>query len=239
MVKYESITAIVPFYNEEKYIEESLTRLIKTDLFSEIILVNNKSSDSSVEIVSKYLLEYSHVRLINAVEKEGKGYAVLEGVKQTKSTHVIVHDADLEYFPEDIKEMLEIAKMHPNDLILGSRIIGNKIRKNVYFYTYFINRFFSLFFSVINLYKISDISSCYQINSTKNLLLMNLKESGFAMEVEILSKHIKSKNLIREVPISYTGRSYKDGKKIKVADALRIMLTMLRHSRLSFLFNRV
>jgi hypothetical protein len=68
---------------------------------------------------------------------------------------------------------------------------------------------------------------------------MNLKESGFAMEVEILSKHIKSKNLIREVPISYSGRSYKDGKKIKVVDALRIMLTMLRQSRLSFLFNRV
>jgi glycosyltransferase involved in cell wall biosynthesis len=239
MVKFKSLTAIVPFYNEEAYIEESLSSLISTGLFSEIILVNNNSSDNSVKIVSKYLLDYSYIQLINATEKKGKGYAVLEGIKQTTSTHVIVHDADLEYSPLDIKEMLEIAKMHPNDLILGSRIIGNKIRKNVYFYTYFMNRLFSLLFSVINLYKISDISSCYQINLTKNLLNMNLKENGFAMEVEILSKHIKTNNLVREVPISYTGRSYKEGKKIKLVDALRIISTMLKHSKLNIFFDRV
>ena len=236
MVEFKSLTAIVPFYNEEAYIEESLSRLINADLFSEIILVNNNSSDNSVRIVSKYLLDYSHITLIHAVEEEGKGYAVLEGIKQTTSTHVIVHDADLEYSPVDIEEMLEIAKMHPNDLILGSRIKGNKVRKNIYFYTYFINRLFSLLFSVMNFYKISDISSCYQINSTKSLLNMNLRENGFAMEVEILSKHIKTNNLVREVPISYSGRSYKEGKKIKLVDAIRIMSTMLRHSRLNIFF---
>ena len=83
MVEFKSLTAIVPFYNEEAYIEESLSRLINVDLFSEIILVNNNSSDNSVRIVSKYLLDYSHITLIHAVEKEGKGYAVLEGIKQT------------------------------------------------------------------------------------------------------------------------------------------------------------
>ena len=129
--------------------------------------------------------------------------------------------------------MFEVAKVHPNDLILGSRVIGNKERKNIYFTTYFGNRILSIMFSFINRYKVSDISTCYQMYSLKNIQKLNLNEKGFGMELEVLSKFIKLGIEIIEVPIKYEGRSYSEGKKIKLSDALNIAFKMIKYSKLN------
>ena len=236
MEKNFSISVIVPFFNEELTIEKSVKSLVDMNIFKEIILVDNCSTDSSKEIVDLEFGKLENVIFISACEKQGKGHCVQKGLTQATSTHVVVHDADLEYNPEDLNDMISLAIDYPDDLILGSRIIGVKNRENKYFYTKFFNTVFSLYFSILNTYRVSDISTCYQINSLIKLKEMNLNETGFALEVEILSKNLKMGHKILEVPIGYSGRTYEEGKKIKATDAFSIFYKILKYSKLNFFF---
>ena len=236
MEKNFSISVIVPFFNEEITIEESVNSLVRLDVFKEIILVDNCSTDNSRKIVDLKFGTLENVIIISAFEKQGKGYCLQKGLTQVTSTHVVVHDADLEYNPQDLREMISLAIYHPDDLILGSRIIGKKNRINKYFYTKFFNKVFSLYFSILNIYRVSDISTCYQINSLSKLKQMNIEEIGFGIEVEILSKNIKMGYKILEVPIEYSGRTYREGKKIKILDAISIFYKILKYSKLNFFF---
>ena len=236
MDKNFSISVIVPYFNEETTVEKSVTSLLEMDVFKEIILVDNCSTDSSKEIVDLKFERFDNVISISACEKQGKGYCVQKGLAKATSTHVVVHDADLEYNPEDLRDMIGLAIAYPDDLILGSRIIGVKYRENKYFYTKFFNIVFSLYFSILNLYRVSDISTCYQINSLSKLKQMNLSEVGFAIEVEILSKNLRMGHKVLEVPIGYSGRTYKEGKKIKLTDAVSIFYKILKYSKLNFFF---
>lgn len=228
-----TLTAIVPIFNEEKYLLDSVTRLQKTNIFNEIILIDNCSTDASLAIAQNLKEKDNSILVLQTKNNDGKASAVQLGLNYVKTSHVVIHDADLEYFPDDIVEMFEVAKVNPNDLILGSRVIGNKERKNIYFTTYFGNRILSIMFSFINRYKVSDISTCYQMYSLKNIQKLNLNEKGFGMELEVLSKFIKLGIEIIEVPIKYEGRSYSEGKKIKLSDALNIAFKMIKYSKLN------
>lgn len=228
-----TLTAIVPIFNEEKYLLDSVTRLQKTNIFNEIILIDNCSTDASLAIAQNLKEKDNSILVLQTKNNDGKASAVQLGLNYVKTSHVVIHDADLEYFPDDIVEMFEMAKVNPNDLILGSRVIGNKERKNIYFTTYFGNRILSIMFSFINRYKVSDISTCYQMYSLKNIQKLNLNEKGFGMELEVLSKFIKLGIEIIEVPIKYEGRSYSEGKKIKLSDALNIAFKMIKYSKLN------
>ena len=114
--------------------------------------------------------------------------------------------------------MINKAKLSPNSLILGSRFNGNLKRENLYKRTYLANKLMSLLFSIIHFYKISDVATCYKLLPVTFLKSIDLKENGFAIEVELIAKFLKFNKSIIEVPIRYSGRSYKDGKKIKTSD---------------------
>ena len=120
-------------------------------------------------------------------------------------------------------------KKNPDTLILGSRFIGNKVRKNVYFRTNLANRVMSLFFSVVNFYYITDVATCYKLMPTKFFKEVILKEKGFSIEVELLSKFLKKNKSILEVPIKYEGRSYTEGKKIKTSDGFKYLYNTLKY----------
>ena len=236
MKNNKTLSVIVPFFNEEDYLAGSINRLLEVNIFDKIILVDDKSSDSSINIAKDFADKYKNIVLLQTKRNSGKGTAVKKGLEMIDSTHVIVHDADLEYFPDDIPEMFNVAINNPNSLILGSRVLGEKERKNLYFITYLINRLFSIFFSLINMYKVSDISTCYQLSEVKTLRELNIKEKGFSLEVEILSKALRLGIEIYEVPIKYHGRSYEDGKKIKIKDAIKIFYKMVTLSKLNIFF---
>ena len=106
----KEISVIVPFYNEEQFIEQSISRLIDINLFKKIILVNDKSSDNSGQIAEKICEEFDFIELINLDNQKGKGNAIRVGLDHVKTSHLIIHDADLEYFPSDIPEMFDAAK---------------------------------------------------------------------------------------------------------------------------------
>jgi len=224
-----NLTAIVPFYNEEKTLKQSVERLLNENIFFEIILSDDNSSDYSSEIAKELSYKYKNIKYIHSNKNLGKGNAISNALSILNTSHVVIHDADLEYFPKDIVQMYEKALTNQNSLILGSRFKGNKQRNNVYLRTYLANRFMSIFFSLINLYWVADVATCYKLMPANFLKNISIKEQGFSIEIEILSKFLKYNKHIREVPISYDGRSYEEGKKIKVSDGIMYILNTLKY----------
>ena len=134
--------------------------------------------------------------------------------------------------------MYNLAKLNRNSLILGSRTIGNKKRTTLYKKTYYGQKIFALVFSLLNKQKLTDIASCYWLIETKHLREMNIVEKGFSIEIEVLSKAIRKGLSIIEVPIKYEARSYADGKKIKLTDALKILLKILSSSKFYYFITK-
>lgn len=224
-----NLTAIVPFYNEENTLKQSVERLLNEDIFSEIILSDDNSSDNSLEIAKTLSNEYQHIKYISSDINLGKGNAINNAVSILNTSHVVIHDADLEYFPEDIVQMYKKAIANQNSLILGSRFIGTKKRENIYLRTYFANRVMSTFFSLVNFYWVSDVATCYKLMPSNFLKNISIKEQGFSIEIEVLSKFLKYNKHILEIPISYKGRSYDEGKKIKVTDGIMYIVNTLKY----------
>lgn len=228
-----SLSVIVPFYNEERYLAESVQRLLNIQICNQILLVDDNSSDNSLKIAKTIQASNNNVELIKLTNNQGKGNAIREALKSVKSTHTIVHDADLEYFPEDIIPMFDLAKKYPNSMVIGSRTLDGKERDNKYKLTFYANKYLTYLFSILNLSHLSDIASCYWLIETKILKKLNITEKGFSIEVEVLSKFLRTKNKILEVPISYSGRTYQDGKKIKFVDGIKIFFKILKYSKLA------
>ena len=220
----ENLTVIIPFYNEEKFIERSLNRVLQSKIADEIILIDDGSTDSSFKIVNEITNSLSFAKVLKSNKNLGKGNALNIARRYINTSHVVIHDADLEYNPEDILKMIQKSKRSPNSLILGSRFIGSGLRVNIYKRTYFANKLMSLIFSFIHSFKISDIATCYKLMPTNFFKNLNIKENGFSIEVEILAKFLKYNKTIIEVPISYQGRSYEEGKKIKATDGISYII---------------
>lgn len=225
----ENLTVIIPFYNEEKFIKQSLHKVLKTNFADQILLIDDGSTDNSFSIVSDISKQVSNIRILKNNINLGKGYALNTARKYINTSHVVIHDADLEYNPEDISLMISKSSISPNSLILGSRFKGNENRVNLYKRTYYANKILSLMFSIIHNYKVSDVATCYKLMPSKFFKNLIISEKGFAIEVEILAKFLKFNRSILEVPISYQGRSYKEGKKIKSIDGVRYILKTIKY----------
>ena len=224
-----NLSVIIPFFNEKEFLLDSVNRVLKTGIAHQIFLSDDFSNDGSEIIAKKLSEEYEFITCIRSDKNKGKGSALNNVKKYIETSHVIVHDADLEYFPSDIVEMFEISKNNPECLVLGTRFTGEKERKNVYFRTGLANRLMSLFFSAVNFYKITDVATCYKLMPTQFFQSISLKEQGFSIEIEILSKFLKTNNKIKEVPIKYEGRSYSEGKKIKTLDGFMYLFNTLKY----------
>ena len=224
-----NLSVIVPFYNEEIYLEKSVNRLLENNIYEKIILIDNNSTDNSNYIAHQLAKQNKNIQVHKTGIERGKGSALRYAKKFVETSHVVIHDADLEYFPDDIIEMFKLCEENPKSLILGSRFIGNKERKNVYFRTSLANRVMSLFLSLINFYYISDVASCYKLMPTEFFVNENFKEPGFSIEIEILAKFLKFNRSVIEVPIKYEGRSYEEGKKIKTIDGFNYLISTLRY----------
>ena len=224
-----TLTAIVPFYNEENCLKESVERLTVENIFNKILLIDNNSTDNSLIIAKKLEKEYSIVQVEQTSKAKGKGIAIQYSKNFIDTSHVVIHDADLEYFPKDIVEMYDLAKNNPSSFILGSRLIGNKIRKNIYPRARWANQFLSFLFSLVFNIKVSDIASCYKLIPSDFIKNTKLKENGFTIDLELITKFVKTGNKVLEVPIMYEGRSYEEGKKIKTIDFFRYIYNIIRY----------
>lgn len=224
------LSIIIPVYNEQKYLEQSVINLIK--IFKqnfEIIIVDDKSSDNSLKIAKKLLNLYPKIIKVIAKKKnEGKGSAIKKGVKFVKGNWVTIHDADLEYNPVYLKIMHEISKAKGEKYaIYGSRFLKNNqwlsLKQKIG------NKIITLATNLLYSTKISDMETCYKLFSTKSINLNKIKSNGFEIEAEITSKLIKNKIKIIEIPIKYQARNKHNGKKIKYRDGFRALTTLLKY----------
>tara|TARA_A100001388_G_scaffold269021_1_gene244832 strand:+ start:1504 stop:2130 length:627 start_codon:yes stop_codon:yes gene_type:complete len=205
--------------------------LLNLDCYEKIILFDDCSTDNSYQIASKLESSYPEIELHQNIKNNGKGSCIISAKKFINTSHVIVHDADLEYDPKDISKLYEKSLKYPDDLILGSRTIGNIKRYKKYKSLVVINKMLTSLFSLLNSCKISDIASCYMLMPTSFLKEYIHEEQGFGIEVEILSKFLRTNKRVQELPINYNARGYAEGKKIKINDGINIFVKILKYRR--------
>ena len=224
------LTAIVPFYNEEATIQISIENLLKVSQISQVILVDDCSTDSSLKIAKEFLKRNNEILILQTTKNAGKGAAVRLALNSVNSEYVIVHDADLEYNPQDILPMLKLVEKNKNiDVVLGSRFIGVKTRRNIYLRTFFANKFLSFLFSILNRRKVTDVATCYKLIKSEIYQNIELTKNGFEYEIEILSKALEYSSDFAEVPIDYNARTYQEGKKIKFSDGFKYILCIFKY----------
>jgi glycosyltransferase involved in cell wall biosynthesis len=219
------VSLIVPVLNEEKTVRSILDRCFRQNFVKQIVIVNDGSTDSTKDILekTKRLEKSKAVELVVVHHKVnlGKGSAIKTGLKHVSSKYVIVQDADLEYAPEDIKDLLREANNSEDQIIFGSR--GHNKRKS-YFLALLGNYYLSLMFNILFNYRLEDSYTCYKLIPRKIWKELNLKSTGFEIDSELIAKLGVKGYKIREVPISYKPRTYKEGKKIKWTDLLKASL---------------
>lgn len=220
------LSIIIPCYNEEKTIEQIVNLVDKVEgIEKEIIILDDGSKDQTPFILTKIGKERSHLKIILNPKNHGKGATVREGFKHTTGDYVIVQDADLEYDPQDYKKLLAEVKKGAQ-VVYGSRFSGNyKDMTNMH---YLGNRLLTILTNLLYGTYLTDMETCYKLLPGDFVRSLKLKSERFDFEPEITSKVLKSGMKITEVPISYKGRSWKDGKKITWRDGLHAVKTLIK-----------
>ena len=219
---------IVPFYNEEATLEKAVLRLVNEQFKKEIILVNDGSTDKSREIALNLEKKYEQIKLINFDKNRGKGFAVNIGIKEASGGIIGIFDADLEYSSEDLNDLIVCIRRESLNFICGSRFIGNKTRNNIYLRTSIANKLMSRLFSYVYKTKITDVATCLKVFKREIIKNINIEKNDFSIEIELIAKAISQTNNFKEIPISYNGRSYADGKKIKLMDGFKYIFAIYK-----------
>ena len=229
-MQLKKLTIIIPCYNEEKTIEETI-RQVKNfkEYILEIIVVDDCSTDQTRDIL-KNLTQDSSVKTIFKDFNEGKGSAIIEGLKYATGEITLIQDADLEYSPKDYKTLIRPFLEVNADVVYGSRFLGGGgyVRLHYYFH-YLANKILTNFCNLFTNLNMSDMETGYKVFKTKIIKSIQLNEKSFAIEPEITIKLAKKKYKFYEVAISYAGRSYDEGKKITFKDAIYAFYAIIKY----------
>ncbi len=211
------VSVVIPVYNEEKTIKDIIERVLSVDLDKEIIIVDDASKDSTREILRN--INEPNVKIIYKEKNEGKGSALQNGFKYVTGDIVIIQDADLEYDPNDYHKLIEPIIKNNADVVFGSRFLGHP-RKVLLFWHTLGNKLLTLFSNMVNNINLTDMETCYKVFKSKILKDIKFNSKRFGFEPEFTAKVAKRGLSIYEVPISYHGRTYKEGKKISWKDVV-------------------
>ena len=233
-MKTPSLSVVIPVFNEEKTIEEIFNKVYENELVSEIIIVDDFSSDESFDIISKVVKNKGKNQkpklVISRNSKNiGKGGTLKSGFKLATSDVIVVQDADLEYDPKDYNDLLKPIAEDKADVVYGSRFIGGPHRV-LYFWHYIGNKTLTLLSNIFTNLNLTDMETCYKMFRKDILKTINLKSNRFGFEPEFTAKIAKANLRIYELPISYYGRTYKDGKKITWKDGLAAIYHILYYN---------
>ncbi len=224
------LSIIIPVYNEKKTIREIAKRVMAVKIpgvAKEMIIVDDKSTDGTREILAKIKNINPDFKIFYHEQNQGKGAAVQTGLSHATGDYIIIQDADLEYDPNDIPRLLKPIQEGKAEVVYGSRFTGE--HRNMFFWHMIGNKLLSLATNLLYNTTLSDMEVCYKL-FTKNVLQgINLQENRWGFDPEITSKVLKKGIRIYEVPISYTGREFYEGKKIHWKDSFRILWVLLKN----------
>ena len=223
------VTILIPVFNEENTIIEILNRLNsekKDETEIEIIVVDDCSTDNSKNLLKENTELFD--KLVELEKNLGKGGAVREGLKHSTGDYVLFQDADLEYSPKDYGKIFRILHEFNADVVIGSRFLSPEYTRVHYFFHKVGNRSITLLFNLLYNTTFTDIYSCYLCFKRELIDPNKLKSNGWAQQAEILASAVKSSKVHYEVPISYAGRTFAEGKKIKARHTIGVVLMIIK-----------
>ena len=213
-----SFSVLVPVYNESKTIKTVLDNVCSLDFIDQVIVVDDGSEDESFEIIQRH--DSPKIQSHRLSQNQGKTAAINFALKHATTDIVAIQDADLEYDPAELQEMLVPIEKGVADVVYGSRFLVKKASRVLYFYHYLANKFITFFSNCLTNYNMTDIETCYKVFRREILDEYSFSSKGFGMEVELTALFAHLNCRVYECPISYYGRTYEDGKKIGLKDGI-------------------
>ncbi len=237
---FKTLSIIVPVYNEEKTIENVITKVLAVPLTleKEIVIVDDGSTDGTFSLLEKLREIQPTLKVFRNEKNRGKGFSVRRGIQEAAGEIMIIQDADLEYEPSEYPKLLKPILEDNADVVFGSRFISGEARRVLYFWHSVANRLLTLFSNMASDLNLSDMETCYKMFRADIIKPIRLTENRFGFEPEVTFKLSKVKGLrFYEVGISYHGRTYAEGKKIKWKDGVRAFYVIFKNALL-YLFRR-
>lgn len=231
------LSVIIPAYNEEKTIITILESIQKVQLINnfekEIIIVNDCSKDKTEAMITTYMSGHPdlNIQYFKHDKNQGKGGAIHTGIKFATGDYIVVQDADLEYDPQEFNLLLKPIIDGFGDVVYGSRFIGGKPHRILFFWHSIGNKFLTFCSNAMTNLNLTDMETCYKLWRSDIIKSINLKEKRFGFEPEVTAKVSRFPNVrIYEVGISYYGRTYAEGKKINWKDGFRALFCILKYN---------
>lgn len=222
------LSIVMPVFNEAAFILQIIDTVLKTPYAKELIVVDDASTDGTREILEK--IDAPEVKVIFHSENTGKGGALRTGFAHAAGDIVLIQDADLEYDPAEYPVLLQPIIDGKADVVFGSRFAGYGAHRVLYFWHYAGNRFLTLLSNIFTNLNLTDMETCYKVFTRRALEGITIEEARFGFEPEITAKLARRKLRIYEVPISYYGRTYEEGKKINWKDGVRALWCIIKYN---------
>ncbi|MEN8202381.1 MAG: glycosyltransferase family 2 protein [Bacteroidota bacterium] len=236
----QTLSVIIPAYNEEKTIQLILDQVLELNLEGigiEMVIINDCSTDGTRALVEDYISEHpdSSIRLMDQEKNMGKGAAIRRGIEEAIGDFLIIQDADLEYDPQEYKDLLNPILNDKADVVYGSRFMGSNPHRILFFWHSIGNKMLTFLSNLFNNLNLTDMETCYKMFRSEVIKKIYLRENRFGFEPEVTAKISRVPGIrIYEVGISYYGRTYSEGKKINWKDGFRAIYCIVKYG----LFNK-
>ena len=225
------LSIVIPVYNEVATLEKLIAavKAVEIPLDREIILIDDGSRDGTRDLLKRLDAEDAELKVILHDVNQGKGAALRTGFDVATGDIILIQDADLEYDPKEYPQLLAPILNGHADVVFGSRFLGGGAHRVVYYWHYLGNKFLTMLSNMMTNLNLTDMEVCYKLFKKEVIKGIEIKENRFGFEPEITAKVAKGRWVIYEVPISYYGRSYEEGKKITWRDGVRALYCIIKY----------